>query len=52
LTDREEGKRKVKRLLAYYHLNMIISVDYRMKFHVATRFRQWAAQRMREYIVK
>jgi hypothetical protein len=31
---------------------MIISVGYRVKSHVATRFRQWATQRLREYIVK
>jgi hypothetical protein len=31
---------------------MIISVGYRIKSHVATRFRQWATQRLREYIVK
>lgn len=31
---------------------MIISVGYRMKSHVATRFRIWATQRLKEYIVK
>jgi len=31
---------------------MIISVGYRIKSHIATRFRQWATQRLREYIVK
>ncbi|MHC1730359.1 MAG: virulence RhuM family protein [Syntrophobacteraceae bacterium] len=36
----------------YYNLDMIISVGYRIKSHVATRFRQWATQRLREYIVK
>lgn len=36
----------------YYNLDMIISVGYRVKSHVATRFRQWATQRLREYIVK
>jgi len=52
LTVRAEGQRKVKRLLEYYNLDMIISVGYRIKSHVATRFRQWATQRLREYIVK
>lgn len=52
LTVRREGKREVKRLLEYYNLDMIISVGYRVKSHVATRFRIWATQRLREYIIK
>ena len=49
LTVRREGKREVKRLLDYYNLDVIISVGYRAKSHVATRFRIWATQRLREY---
>jgi len=52
LTVRREGKREVKRLLDYYNLDMIISVGYRVKSHVATRFRIWATRRLREYIIK
>ena len=52
LTVRREGKREVKRLLDYYNLDMIISVGYRVKSHVATRFRIWATQHLREYIIK
>ena len=52
LTVRPEGNREVNRLLDYYNLDMIISVGYRVKSHVATRFRIWATQRLREYIVK
>ncbi|MBW2166709.1 MAG: virulence RhuM family protein [Deltaproteobacteria bacterium] len=48
----KEGKREVSRALDFYNLDMIISVGYRIKSHVATRFRQWATQRLREYIVK
>jgi len=47
-----EGKREVSRAVDFYNLDMIISVGYRIKSHVATRFRQWATQRLREYIVK
>ena len=36
----------------YYNLDAIISVGYRVKSLVATRFRIWATQRLREYIVK
>ena len=52
LTVRREGPRAVKRLLDYYNLDMIIAVGYRVKSSVATRFRQWATSRLREYIVK
>ena len=47
-----EGGRQVSRQVKHYNLNMIISVGYRIKSHIATRFRQWATQRLREYIVK
>ncbi|MFA4917565.1 MAG: virulence RhuM family protein [Syntrophales bacterium] len=36
----------------FYNLDMIISVGYRIKSSVATRFRQWATQHIKEYIVK
>ena len=52
LTVRQEGKREVKRSLDYYNLDMIISVGYRVKSHVATKFRIWATQRLQEYIIK
>lgn len=52
LTVRQEGKREVRRNLDYYNLDMIISVGYRVKSVVATRFRIWATQRLKEYIVK
>jgi len=47
-----EGNRQVQRTQKFYNLDAIISVGYRIKSHVATRFRQWASQRLREYIVK
>jgi hypothetical protein len=52
LTVRREGNRDVRRELDYYNLDMIISVGYRVKSLVATRFRIWATQRLTEYIVK
>ena len=36
----------------FYNLDAIISVGYRVKSHVATRFRIWATQQLREYIIK
>ncbi|PIW50099.1 MAG: hydroxyacid dehydrogenase [Zetaproteobacteria bacterium CG12_big_fil_rev_8_21_14_0_65_54_13] len=52
LTVRSEGNRQVKRMLDYYNLDMIISVGYRIKSHVATRFRIWATQKLTEFIKK
>lgn len=52
LTVQKEGAREVRRQLTYYNLDVIISVGYRIKSIIATHFRQWATQRLREYIVK
>lgn len=52
LVVRQEGTRQVQRKLKHYNLDAIISVGYRVHSHTATRFRQWATQRLREYIVK
>ena len=49
---RQEGNRQVERELIFYNLDAIISVGYRVKSIIATRFRQWATQRLTEYIVK
>jgi hypothetical protein len=48
----KEGNRTVTRNIAYYNLDIIISVGYRIKSHVATKFRIWATQRLKEYIIK
>ena len=52
LTVRQEGARQVSRSLEYYNLDAIISVGYRVKSRIATQFRIWATQRLREYLVK
>jgi hypothetical protein len=49
---RIEGKRQVTRMVDFYNLDMIISVGYRVKSHVATRFRIWATQQLTEFIRK
>jgi len=36
----------------YYNLDMIISLGYRINSKIATKFRQWATSRLKEYIVK
>lgn len=52
LEVRLEGRREVQRSIAYYNLDAIISVGYRVKSVLATRFRIWATERLREYLVK
>ena len=52
LTVRQEGRRQVSRAVEHYNLDAIISVGYRVKSAVATRFRIWATQQLREFIIK
>lgn len=49
LTTADDGK---KYNTDHYNLDMIISLGYRINSQVATKFRQWATARLREYIVK
>ena len=49
---RKEGKREVARQIPHYNLDMIISLGYRIKSSVATRFRIWATERLNEYMSK
>jgi hypothetical protein len=51
-TVQNEGKREVERALDYYNLDMIIALGYRINSKIATQFRIWATQRLKEYIVK
>lgn len=48
-TTASDGKRYD---VLYYNLDMIISLGYRIKSIVATRFRRWATERLKEYMVK
>ena len=47
-----EGEREVTRTVAHYNLDMIISLGYRVKSIVATKFRRWATERLKEYLIK
>lgn len=49
---RQEGNRMVNRSVPYYNLDMIIALGYRVRSITATRFRQWATLRLKEYITK
>ncbi|MHA6507855.1 virulence RhuM family protein [Tessaracoccus sp. Y1736] len=52
LLVRDEGSRQVRRSVEHFNLDAIISVGYRVKSGPATRFRIWATERLREYLVK
>ena len=49
---RKEGNREVTRQIPYYNLDMIISLGYRNKSVIATRCRQWATKRLKEYMIQ
>ena len=51
-TVQKEGSREVTREVVQYNLDLIISLGYRIKSHIATKFRIWATQRLKEYIIK
>lgn len=48
-TTASDGK---KYNVTYYNLDMIISLGYRIKSIIATQFRRWATERLKEYMVK
>ena len=52
LTVQKEGNLNVERKDKYYNLDMIISLGYRIKSKVATNFRRWATERLKEYMIK
>ena len=47
-----EGKKKVSRQIDHYNLDLILSVGYRVNSKRGTQFRQWATQRLKDYLVK
>lgn len=49
---RKEGTRAVARNIPFYNLDMIISLGYRIKSIIATNFRRWATERLKEYMIK
>lgn len=55
--DKENNTQKmrvdgVKQFVSYYSLDVIISVGYRVKSLEGVRFRKWATERIKEYIIK
>jgi hypothetical protein len=52
LQVRSEGGREVNRRLRHYRLEAVLAVAYRVRSQRGTQFRQWATQRLAEYLVK
>ncbi|MFZ4548643.1 MAG: virulence RhuM family protein, partial [Bacteroidales bacterium] len=52
LIVQNEGNRKVERKQKFYNPDAVISVGYRIKSQIATKFRIWATERLKEYIIK
>ncbi len=52
LQVRTEGQRRVRRKVKHYNLDAILAVGYRVRSPRGTQFRQWATERLREYLVK
>jgi hypothetical protein len=51
-TVQKEGNREVVREVEFYNLDMVLALGFRVRSPVAVRFRQWAADKLKEYIVK
>lgn len=51
-TVQSEGTRQVRRVLDHYRLDAILAVGYRVRSARGTQFRQWATERLQEYLVK
>lgn len=51
-TVQREGDREVNRDVEYYNLDVIISVGYRVKSQQGNRFRIWATQQLKDYLVQ
>ena len=47
-----QGKRTVQRSLKHYALAMILAIGYRVRSARGTQFRQWATQRLKDYLVQ
>ncbi len=45
---RKEGNREVSREIPFYNLDMIIFLRYRIKSKIATNFRKWATERLKD----
>ncbi len=49
---RKEENRMVEKEIPFYNFDMIISLGYRIKSSLAIRFRIWATEKLKEYMIK
>ena len=52
LTVQKEGNRKISRQLAYYNLDMILAIGYRVRSIRGAQFRNYASNVLKEYLIK
>ena len=52
LTVQKEGNRKISRKLAYYNLDMILAIGYRVRSIRGIQFRNYASNVLKEYLIK
>ncbi len=52
LQVQKEGKRQVQRKRKFYNLDAIISIGYRIQSQIATQFRVWATQTLKQHLVQ
>lgn len=48
----KEGNHEAAREMSFYNFDMIISFGYRVKSAIATNFRRWTTERLKEYMLK
>lgn len=51
-TVQQEGAREVVREVEHYNLDMVLALGYRVRSQAGVRFRQWASDKLKEYIIK
>ena len=51
-TVQMEGEREVVREVEHYNLDMVLALGYRVRSQAGVRFRQWASDKLKEYIIK
>ena len=51
-TVQSEGRRAVERDVEHYNLDMVLALGYRVRSPVGVRFRQWATDKLKEYIIR
>ena len=52
MTVQNEGNREILREIEYYNLDMILAIGYRVRSIRGIQFRNWASERLKEYLIK